>query len=360
MTIPINGAQGTSILRDDTPTDIIAVPTNPLEDISVMLDIEFVMARGVEQYFRGHQMENEILNKITEQVARTDQKVIHMTSKQEDQKTTLDELVEFKNKIGKLIYASLAVVGLLGLTGFTLLGVSSCALEKSNSAQSNATKSLNDANGAQTIINETITKSKKLMSDLEGATKQHGLDSFKTGMIVAWYSPKAPDGWFLCDGKEPRNQIKYPELFKILDEATGLKKTKESFYTPDLSGKFLRGVSVDKLAGETVDAQVGSHSHFLFGSRGNNNSGYAGKSLAADGLENSIVAYMGGTTSDGLYQMRTASDATTRLGRSHNNQNDVEGNWPDHVTVYFIIKHDTLKSAKTENSSTTIPFTETD
>jgi microcystin-dependent protein len=73
------------------------------------------------------------------------------------------------------------------------------------------------------------------------------------GMISMWGGAvdNIPAGWLLCNGAVI-NQIDYPDLYKAIGLSFGQQPPEnDTFYLPDLRGRFIRGV--DDSAGRDPD-----------------------------------------------------------------------------------------------------------
>ena len=71
------------------------------------------------------------------------------------------------------------------------------------------------------------------------------------GTVVAFAGETAPTGWLICDGSL-LNRSEHPRLFQAIGTAWGAPDG-NTFYLPDLRGRFIRGV--DSASGRDPDAQ---------------------------------------------------------------------------------------------------------
>lgn len=62
-----------------------------------------------------------------------------------------------------------------------------------------------------------------------------------TGTVVMWSVPKAPEGWFACDGGDV-SRITYSELFKVIGTTYGAGDGTTTFTLPNTVGKTIRGL----------------------------------------------------------------------------------------------------------------------
>jgi microcystin-dependent protein len=60
------------------------------------------------------------------------------------------------------------------------------------------------------------------------------------GLVIAYVSPKIPNGWLLCDGKE-YPIISYQNLYNVIERTFGETGNKNTFRVPNYNGAFLRG-----------------------------------------------------------------------------------------------------------------------
>ncbi|WP_051018524.1 tail fiber protein [Bartonella queenslandensis] len=78
-----------------------------------------------------------------------------------------------------------------------------------------------------------------------------------TGMISAFAAPKAPDGWFECDGRA-LSRTEYANLFAVIGTLWGGDDQSKTFNLPDFRGQFLRGWDHDKNLDETSNRKFAS------------------------------------------------------------------------------------------------------
>lgn len=267
-------------------------------------------------------MDDEAANKNSIQITRHDEKISQLTSVNNIHDARLSKLENFKHRSDKYLHTTILIGGFVALSGLGAYGLSFFAAQQ-------ATTAIKNADIAQTNINETIRVSLESVTRINSTAN---LYTFQTGMIIPTFSSSPPDGWLLCDGQTPHEIEQYPNLFDLLHDS--VPTTTSTFRTPNLSGRFLRGASNGNPAGDIVAAQVGSHSHPMFGNKSSTS-----KPLSPDKHEH--AAYNSGKHNDENYEIKISPSTPTDKLRGKTYDNVSEGNWPDHVTVYFIIKHDT-------------------
>ncbi len=253
-------------------------------------------------------------------------------------------LVEKHDKAYNILAAILLV---LGISGIGSLGITGWVIPKALSAAAAADEAKETASSIAKISIQSTELLGELAIAIDGAESQQ----FEPGMIIPWYSPKAPNGWLICDGVKQHNTNDYPILYKTLNENNPDPRNTESyFYTPNFSDRFLRGASItDKAAGKHIDAQIGSHTHPMFGRRTAN----FVNALNPGGHIREHAAYSSGAGPAEDYQIKISPDTPKDELRGQTYENESTGNWPDHVTVYFIIKHDPPKRTEDESKIST-------
>lgn len=81
-----------------------------------------------------------------------------------------------------------------------------------------------------------------------------------TGTIMPYAGTTAPTGYLLCDGQTAYSKTTYPDLWAlltvngtVLNRFGGTANTATTFYTPDLRGRQVTGVSSTKAIGSTAN-----------------------------------------------------------------------------------------------------------
>ncbi len=191
-------------------------------------------------------------------------------------------------------------------------------------------------------VSEAADSAQRMIEKFNTVFNQAKIQNFKPGMILVWHSKDPPDGWLLCDGTEFVSKDN-PELYESLTGEKYKSGSPRLTKTPDYQNRFLRGAPKGKEAGTPVKAAVGPHSHPMFGkapagtprplSGGAHNNEYA----AYSGTSNTKI----GQGEFETYEIKIAASSADEDIRGHTFDNKSDGNWPAHVTVHFIIKHDT-------------------
>lgn len=96
-----------------------------------------------------------------------------------------------------------------------------------------------------------------------------------TGSVNSYAGDTAPSGWLMCDGT-PASRITYATLFALVGIRFGQGDGTTTFNTPDLRGRFLRGVD----GGSTRDPDAASRTAMNTGGATGSNVG----SLQADDI----------------------------------------------------------------------------
>lgn len=124
--------------------------------------------------------------------------------------------------------------------------------------------------GVTTIDIGWVTKTENRINYLESELKKN----IKTpvGIIVAYYGKEAPEGWLACDGST------IPTIFKELRKLIGSK-------TPNLQGRFLRGIKKNTKIGTFQDDQIASHRHFIFNTNNSRNGNIINSNSTATRME---------------------------------------------------------------------------
>lgn len=152
------------------------------------------------------------------------------------------------------------------------------------------------------------------------------------GSIQAFGGTVEPEGWLICDGREV-SRTTYAELFAIIGISFGEGDGVNTFNLPDLTGKFLRGVSknADGTDRPESDPDRDYRTSINGGSSGNNVGSYQ-----ADELKNHNHDYI-------LYAGKwgRASDAGAWTGNSSAKTSSFGGNEtrPKNVYVNYLIKY---------------------
>lgn len=124
--------------------------------------------------------------------------------------------------------------------------------------------------GVTTIDIGWVTKTENRINYLESELKKN--IKIPVGIIVAYYGVEAPEGWLACDGST------IPTIFKELRKLIGSK-------TPNLQGRFLRGVRKNTKVGTFQDDQIASHHHFVFNTTNSRNGNIINSNSTATRME---------------------------------------------------------------------------
>lgn len=152
------------------------------------------------------------------------------------------------------------------------------------------------------------------------------------GSIQAFGGTVEPAGWLICDGREV-SRTAYAELFAIIGISFGEGDGVNTFNLPDLTGKFLRGVS--KNADGTERPESDPDKDFRTSINGGNSGNSVG-SYQADELKRHNHKYISYYGKNGR-----ASDAGAWTGNRDAFTADSGGNEtrPKNVYVYYLIKY---------------------
>lgn len=169
------------------------------------------------------------------------------------------------------------------------------------------------------------------------------------GSIMAFAGVSAPAGWLLCDGSAV-SRTTYAALFAVIGGAWGTGDGVTTFNTPDLRGRFLRGVDAgtgrDPDAAARTAINAGGNSGDNVGSLQNeelkahnhtvNDPGHFHRSVDSDVVRNNDGYGTGlGTSGLGPNQILTTTDQT---GITINGTTGSETR-PKNAAVNFIIKY---------------------
>lgn len=134
--------------------------------------------------------------------------------------------------------------GLLNsFSGFT--GAAMTASEAELNILDGATLSTSELNILNGLLNEDgVTEA--VTADVNDA-----IEAGQSGLIMAWPTNTAPNGWLECDGSAV-SRTTYADLFAVIGTNYGSGDGSTTFNLPDFRGYFLRGY--DNAAGNDPDA----------------------------------------------------------------------------------------------------------
>ena len=165
-----------------------------------------------------------------------------------------------------------------------------------------------------------------LVDDILGAVPYaySTLNHIPPGSIVPLAGENAPAGWLFCDGSlYPATSSEYSRLFAAIGYGWG--RQGNNFRTPDLRGKFLRGVDTEGTRDAGIDARTEIHP--------SGNSAGAVGSLQRHNVPTHSHQVSGRTTSDGYHSHETIGVRGSRLTQVDENDIVLEnsGDLPERI-----------------------------
>ena len=101
-------------------------------------------------------------------------------------------------------------------------------------------------------------------NEISSIVEQLKAEVLPIGCILIYPSESIPKGFLPCDGSELSKKA-YPELYSLIKGTWG--ETKDSFFLPDLQGRFIRGwdrdgdVDPERKLGSTQQDSLQGHGH---------------------------------------------------------------------------------------------------